>query len=102
MPHTLPHWFLLGAGNMGSLAAWYLTRAGHRITVIRDATASPLEKTLWLPDGQPHAFSLPVLAPAALPDRIDHLLVAVKTPYTRQAMATVADRLDNGTRVLRF
>ncbi len=102
MPHTLPHWFLLGAGNMGSLAAWYLTRAGHRITVIRDATASPLEKTLWLPDGQPHAFSLPVLAPAALPDRIDHLLVAVKTPYTRQAMATVADRLDNGARVLRF
>lgn len=102
MPHTLPHWFLLGAGNMGTLAAWYLTRAGHRVTVIRNASPSPLEKALWLPDGQQQALSLPVLAPAALPDPIDHLLVAVKTPYSRQAMATVADRLDAESQVLRF
>lgn len=102
MPNTLPHWFLLGAGNMGTLAAWYLTRSGHGVTVIRHASPAPLEKTLWLPDGRQQALSLPVLDPAALPDHIDNLLVAVKTPYTRQAMAAVADHLDAGSRVLRF
>lgn len=102
MPHTSPHWFLLGAGNMGTLAAWYLTRAGHGVTVIRHASPAPLEKTLWLPDGRQQGLSLPVLDPAALPDHIDHLLVAVKTPYTRQAMAPLAGRLDADSLVLRF
>lgn len=102
MPHTLPHWFLLGAGNMGTLAAWYLIRAGHGVTVIHSECPSPLEKTLWLPDGHQQSLSLPVLAPAALPDHIDHLLVAVKTPYTRQAMAPLTGRLDSTSQVLRF
>ena len=102
MPHTPPHWFLLGAGNMGTLAAWYLTLAGHRVTVIRSESASPLKKTLWLPDGRQQAVSLPVLTPSALPDRIGHLLVAIKTPYTRSAMAPLRQRLDSQTQVLRF
>ncbi|HBC19936.1 MAG TPA: 2-dehydropantoate 2-reductase [Alcanivorax sp.] len=102
MPHTFPHWFLLGAGNMGTLAAWYLTRAGHGVTVIRHGSPAPLEKTLRLPDGRQQMLSLPVLDPATLPDHIDHLLVAVKTPYTHQAMAPLTDRLDTDSLVLRF
>lgn len=102
MPQTLPHWFLLGAGNMGTLAAWYLTRAGHRVSVVRDATPSPLEKTLWLPDGSHLTLTLPVIRPQSLPQHIDHLLVAIKTPYTRQAMASVADYLHHDSQVLRF
>ncbi len=87
---------------MGTLAAWYLTRAGHGVTVIRHDSPAPLEKTLRLPDGRQQMLSLPVLDPATLPDHIDHLLVAVKTPYTHQAMAPLTDRLDTDSLVLRF
>ncbi|MED5239100.1 MAG: 2-dehydropantoate 2-reductase [Pseudomonadota bacterium] len=98
----LPHWYLLGAGNMGTLAAWYLTRAGHTVTVIKAERSATLEKNLQLPDGTSANLSLPVVTPEALPPSIDFLLVAVKTPYSAAALAPVTSHLHTGSQVLRL
>ena len=103
MPHPLPHWFLLGAGNMGTLAAWDLTRAGHRVSVLRDTTEPVLHKTLRLPDEAPNvALTLPVMRPDALTAPVRHLLVAVKTPYSQSALKPLQRWLTDETLVLRL
>jgi len=48
--HAEP-WYLLGAGNMGLLAAHYLRRAGFTVIVLRRDSTPILERTLILPDG---------------------------------------------------
>lgn len=98
----LPHWYLLGAGNMGTLAAWYLTRAGHTVTVIKAGSPASLEKTLLLPEGKSVTLTIPVVAPEAIPASIDYLLVAVKTPYSRAALAPLNTRLHDASQVIRL
>ncbi|ASK34827.1 2-dehydropantoate 2-reductase [Alcanivorax sp. N3-2A] len=81
-------WFLLGAGNMGTLAAWYLRNADQAVTVLRRQGPARLDKTLCFADGRPaQALTLPVIAPAALRAPIRRLIVACKTPYTDDALA---------------
>ena len=48
--HAEP-WYLLGAGNMGLLAAHYLQRAGFTVIALRHDDTPILERTLILPDG---------------------------------------------------
>lgn len=102
MTSTLPHWYLLGAGNMGTLAARYLLQAGHSVTVIKAGQHSSLSKTLHLPQGDTVTLALPVCSPEAVPGRIDHLLVAVKTPYSKAALAPITDKLHAHSTVIRF
>lgn len=102
MSTSSPHWFLLGAGNMGTLAAFYLRRAGFAVSVPRrPGAATTLEKTLCFANARPDQhLSLPVSAPRA---PIQYLVMACKTPYTEAALAglPLADnatvlRLQNG------
>ena len=58
-------WYLLGAGNMGLLAAHYLQRAGFSVIVLRRDAAPTLERTLILPNGD--TVRLQLLCERALP-----------------------------------
>ena len=49
--HAEP-WYLLGAGNMGLLAAHYLQRAGFTVIALRRDDTPRLDRTLILPDGE--------------------------------------------------
>ena len=49
--HAEP-WYLLGAGNMGLLAAHYLRRAGFTVIALRRDATPTLERTLILPSGE--------------------------------------------------
>ncbi|MZR62422.1 ketopantoate reductase family protein [Alcanivorax sp. DP30] len=102
MTSPLPHWYLLGAGNMGTLAAWYLTQAGHAVTVIKANSPSMLNKSLHFPDGRTLPLALPVRAPEQLAAPIDHLIVAVKTPYSRTALDPLNHLLHAGSHVIRL
>ena len=101
MTEPLPHWYLLGAGNMGTLAAWYLTRAGHTVSVVTNSPRLPLQKQLIFAN-QRMSLTLPCVSPAELPPAIKHVLVASKTPYTDSALQRVKGHLNNETQVLRF
>ena len=102
MTSSLPHWFLLGAGNMGTLAAWYLTRAGHGVTVVRSGASSDLKKQLHRAGNPELALQLPTLAPEAITGPVRHLLVAVKTPYTRSSLSPLLPWINEETQVLRL
>ena len=99
-----PHWFLAGAGHIGTLVACYLQRAGHRVSVLRASPRAPIEASLHFHgSGRRQHISLPVHTPATLAAPIEHLIVACKTPYTAKALARcplAADatvlRLQNG------
>jgi 2-dehydropantoate 2-reductase len=90
-------WHLLGAGSMGSLAAWRLQQAGKTVRVIRSAQLS-LQRTLHWPDGRQVSLSLP----AAGDEPIARLLVAVKAGATRAAVAPLLSRLVANASVLRL
>lgn len=80
-PSDLPVWHLAGAGNMGTLAAFYLRAAGFSVLARRPA---PVRKTLTFEDRRaPRTLDLP----AAPPGPVRHLVVACKTPYTAAALA---------------
>ena len=101
MTDSLPHWYLLGAGNMGTLAAWYLTRADHTVSVVTDSPTPPHHKLLIFAD-QNASLTLTCVSPTQLPGTIAHLLVASKTPYTEAALRRVSGHLNSTTQVLRF
>lgn len=101
MTESLPHWHLLGAGNMGTLAAWYLTRAGHTVSVVTDSPAPPQHKTLIFAEHNA-SLTLPCVSPSQFHSTITHLLVASKTPYTEAALRRANGHLDSTTLVLRF
>jgi 2-dehydropantoate 2-reductase len=99
-----PHWHLVGAGHIGTLAAAYLLEAGHGVTVIRREAATPIDTSLVFSDGRgEQRLRLPVITPDSVPRPISHLLVACKTPYTKAAIspllladAVTVVRLQNG------
>ena len=57
-PDRAEPWYLLGAGNMGLLAAHYLRRAGFTVIVLRRDDTPTLERTLILPSGDPVLLQL--------------------------------------------
>src|SRR5699024_60491 len=95
-------WYLLGAGNMGTLAAYYLHAADMPLTVLRRQGPPSLAKTLsFLDERLPRRLTLPVTLVGESPVR--RLVVACKTPYTAAALRDLplADdvlvlRLQNG------
>ncbi|WP_353177422.1 2-dehydropantoate 2-reductase [Salinisphaera sp. T5B8] len=93
MPHIdmdTPHWFLTGAGHIGTLAAWYLQRAGHGVTVLKPNAAPVREARIaFAGDGREQRMRLPVQTPSADGPPISHLIVACKTPYTAAALANM-------------
>ena len=103
--HAEP-WYLLGAGNMGLLAAHYLQRAGFTVIALRRDDAPILERTLLLPSGGPVPLQLLCERATPAPTRpapIRRLVVACKAPFSAAALgglplaadATVL-RLQNG------
>ncbi len=62
--HAEP-WYLLGAGNMGLLAAHYLQRAGFTVIALRRDDTPTLERTLILPNGDPVPLQLRCQRPPA-------------------------------------
>lgn len=103
--HAEP-WYLLGAGNMGLLAAHYLQRAGLTVIALRRDDAPTLERTLLLPSGDRVSVQLLCERAGPAPTRpapIRRLVVACKAPFSAAALsglplaadATVL-RLQNG------
>lgn len=99
--HAEP-WYLLGAGNMGLLAAHYLQRAGFTVIALRRDDAPALERTLILPDGDTVPLQLRC-EPIVGAGPIRRLVVACKAPFSAAALAGLplaADatvlRLQNG------
>ncbi|MEP1895312.1 ketopantoate reductase family protein [Alloalcanivorax venustensis] len=102
--HAEP-WYLLGAGNMGLLAAHYLQRAGFTVIALRRDDAPILERTLILPSGEAVLLHLDCqsIVRAGPAPTIRRLVVACKAPFSAAALgglplaadATVL-RLQNG------
>ena len=90
-------WHLLGAGSMGTLAAWRLQQAGARVHALHASLAS-ITRTLAWPGGRQASLCL----------EVDHdgpvqaLLLAVKTPDTVAALAQWRSRLHDDVLVLRL
>ncbi len=78
--HDTPAWHLTGAGNMGTLAAFYLRAAGFPVALAR---GDRRRKTLTFEDGRaPRDLDIPA-APAT---PIRHLVVACKAPWSAAAL----------------
>lgn len=87
---TIGRWHITGAGRIGSLAAYYLVRAGADVTVIRPGAPHIRNTALYFDDETaPPALenlSLQVRPPQGCGE-ISRLVVACKTPYTTAAQA---------------
>ncbi|MES1924907.1 ketopantoate reductase C-terminal domain-containing protein [Salinisphaera sp. T31B1] len=101
-----PCWRLAGAGNIGTMAAWYLGRAGHGVRLARPGAARR-HKTLFLSTDEA-ARSLVLEPPADDGEPIRHLVLACKTPWNAAVLDALplADdvcvlRLQNGIGDLR-
>ena len=111
-PDRAEPWYLLGAGNMGLLAAHYLQRAGFTVIALRRDDTPILERTLILPSGDPVPLQLLCERARPAPTKsaattgsatIRRLVVACKAPFSAAALsglplaadATVL-RLQNG------
>jgi 2-dehydropantoate 2-reductase len=90
-------WHLLGAGSMGTLAAWRLQQAGMEVRVIRPESGS-LQRTLRWTDGSEALLSLP----AAGDEPVSRLLLAVKAGDTRAAILPLLSRLSARASLLRL
>jgi 2-dehydropantoate 2-reductase len=88
---------VVGAGAIGGTVAAGLVRDGHDVLV---CDADPEHVAAINRDGlviegpvEEYTVRVPAVAPADLPDGIDHVLLAVKAHHTGQAMRTIAPRL---------
>lgn len=93
-------WHILGAGNMGALAALYLERAGHDIIVIHPSR-NHIERQLYLPTGESLSLQWRCITPGAA-EGVRFLLVATKAPRTRDALAPLIPRLAAGATLVRL
>lgn len=103
MADSPPLWYLLGAGNMGTLATHYLNAAGFPVIALRRNGGDALQKTLNFTDGRPPERLILPVAGGSVGSPIQRLIVACKTPYTAAALdgLPLADsalvlRLQNG------
>lgn len=96
------HWYILGAGAIGSLWACHLRQAGFPVTLLTRSTQPRSE--LQLVDGdQTRRFSvdqLPVACLATASPRIEHLLVCTKAQQTLGALAAVKAFLSENAEVI--
>ena len=94
-------WHLLGRGNMGVLAAFYLERAGIEPVFVHPDGQAVIRR-LHLPDSAtPRTVHYPCITPAAT-DRIRGLLLATKGPQTGEALAPLLNRLAPQATLLRL
>ena len=88
---------LVGAGAIGGTVGARLARAGHDV-LLCDADAEHVaainERGLAI-EGPVEEFtvSVPAVLPDDLPDRLERVILAVKTQHTQAAMAQIAPRL---------
>ena len=89
------HWHLLGAGNLGTLAAFYFGQAGF---AVRLAGRSATRRRLTLPDGTVHDLQLAGDDNAP----ITHLVLATKAAQSLGALAPLRARLNADTTLIRL
>lgn len=96
------HWFILGAGAIGSLWACYLRLSGFAVTLLTRTTQS--RSPLQLVDGnkitQITVSQLPLSTIASAAPKIDHLLVCTKAQQTHAALASVKDYVTDNAEVI--
>lgn len=89
------HWHILGAGNLGTLAAFYLRQAGFTLCL---AGRPEAPRRLTFPDGRSHEL----LLPGDDGEPIRHLIVATKAAQTLPALAPLRTRLGTDTTLIRL
>jgi len=104
---TPPHWYLLGAGAIGTLMGANLQAAGHRVSAFlrnEQNAQDSLPVTLVRQADKSNPAKLDSLAfPVALrsgPDNIHHLLVTTKSYDVYSAVHSVAHRLSKHCHVV--
>lgn len=93
----MSHWHILGAGSMGSVAAWRLQQAGGKTTLLHPHPES-YERQLIMPDGQRHHYQLD----KDQQDSITHLILAVKATDTVAALTPYLPRLTKDATLIRL
>jgi len=95
---------ILGAGAMGSWFGGLLARHGHEVQLLttnkahRDAITA--NKLILQTPTEEHKVSVQALDPANMERGVELVLVFTKAFQTREAMASIADRIDANTQVL--
>ena len=89
------HWHILGAGNLGTLAAFYLRQAGFSMCL---AGRPEAPRRLTFPDGRSHDLLLPGDDGAP----IRYLILATKAAQSLPALAPLRTRLGTGTTLIRL
>lgn len=89
------HWHLLGAGNLGTLAAFYLGQAGYEVRLVGRSTA---RRRLTLTNGTVQDWQLAGDDNAP----ITHLVLATKAAQSLAALAPLRTRLTTNTTLVRL
>lgn len=96
------HWYILGAGAIGSLWACYLTQAGFAVTLIT-RQSRPQQPLRLISDDCEQLFEVAAFGLDAVPEpapTIRHLLVTTKAQHTRAAVAAIKPLLADDAVVL--
>lgn len=91
-------WHVLGAGSMGSLAAWSLQQAGYIPVRLDQRHSGTLRRQIRFPDGSHASCTLQ----ADSNEPIQRLLLAVKGGDTREALAPLLPRLAGNLTLMRL
>jgi 2-dehydropantoate 2-reductase len=88
---------IIGSGAIGGTLGAHMIRAGHDITLCDadEAHIAAIREHGLIIEGPVNEFTVAAHAttPDELPDRIEHAIVAVKSPHTRAAAGLLRDRL---------
>ena len=94
---------ILGAGNMGVLAASYLARAGLRPRFLITGGGAPLQRELdFDADGRRQTLRFDTADPQTLSAPVEHLIVATKAWQTAAALQPLSDRLAPSVELVRM
>lgn len=97
----LSTWHLLGAGNMGMLAAWYLQQAGAQPCLVMPGLTTPLERTLiFEATARQQIIKVETIDPAQVMAPIEQLVIATKAGQTREAMIPLAGYLSPSVEII--
>lgn len=95
---------IIGSGAIGGTLGAHMIRAGHDITLCDadEAHVAAIRERGLVIEGPVNEFTVAARAvtPDGLPDRIEHAIVAVKSPHTRAAAELLRGRLTAGGCVL--
>lgn len=87
---------IVGAGAIGGIVGAALSEQGHAITFVdanSEHVAAIREKGLHLSGFRETTVKCPVFTPHEMPQRLDKVLLAVKSPHTGEALSAIAPRL---------